>query len=331
MRAPTLPSRSRPSLLALLLLTTLAIGSALQAGSPPAASPAPAEPPPTSASQAPHLQIGVVDLVTVILVHPRLALFDGERLGFYRLPLGLRPEEWQRRLMALQAEVGSPPATLTAALATLASQAAILEEQRVELLRASDAHPPGRGDHRLASLTATLEALQRQRQDLEFRRDHPDLTSPAETRAILAEIETEVLAIIASVAAELRLAAVLNRSLPLASPPPPTAAPLIGHGADFPTVDLYYAFLASHPASTDPTVTPPSQRLARWLDLTRHPAYPVVREIRPHPMVIQGGQDLTFEVITRLFQKYNLPPDVLSTLLRALSERDPRFLRRGEP
>lgn len=331
MRSPTFPSHVRQSLLALILLTTLALGSAPQAEPPPATFTVSVKPLATSASQAPHPQIGVVDLVTVILVHPRLALFDGERLGFYRLPLGLRPEEWQRRLMALQAEVGSPPATLTAALAALASQAALLEEQRAEILGEADARPPGRTDHRLASLTAALEALQRQRQDLEFRRDHPDLTSPAETRAILAEIETEVLAIIASVAAELRLAAVLNRSLPLASPPPPTAAPLTGHGADFPTADLYYAFLASHPASADPTVPPPSQRLARWLDLTRHPAHPVVREIRPHPMVIQGGQDLTFEVITRLFQKYHLPPDVLTTLLRALSERDPRFPQRCEP
>lgn len=276
--------------------------------------------------QASVPQIGVVDMVTVVLLHPKLALFNGEYLGFYRLPLGLTPDEWHQRLQALQREAASSSANIASAIEEIDSQITKLEIERCKVLETIQNAPPTQPNLHLASLTNAIEDLRIHRQELEFQREHPELTTTSETRNILTSIQNEILEIIASLAVELRLSAVLNRSLVIHPPPHTTASPIAVSGADFPTLDLYYAFLASHPASNDFTHSPPSQRVARWLDLTRHPNHPIIREIQPYPLVLQGGIDLTLEIIARLFQKYNLSPETLSNLLKILTQRDPRYI-----
>ena len=43
-------------------------------------------------------KIAVVDMNLLVSMHPSMSLFDFDRMGFYKLPLGLTTEKWEEEL-----------------------------------------------------------------------------------------------------------------------------------------------------------------------------------------------------------------------------------------
>jgi len=253
-----------------------------------------------------------------------MALFDFNRLAFYRLPLNLGAKEWEGGLANLRSQAANDTVRLSAILSEISSEAAFLNSRRAELLDRRRESPTERNaSHRfLASSTRRAETLQLRRADLEFQRDFPELTGTMETKELFSQIEKEVLQTVAEVASELGLEVVLNRSIPLPSESPAEFRNMPRNPISFFESDLYYGFLAGRPATAQDATSVPNNPAELWLNETRNPQIHELMKLNPHPLVLKGGLDLTPEVISRLFEKYQCSSESLRIILKTLSKKE---------
>lgn len=250
--------------------------------------------------------IGKVDLLAVLSFHPRMAFYDPALGAFYRLEISdlFRPD-LELRLKAIS---GGP---------ALASQSKIdpsrdpelqaIERRRGEVLRiidtSQDPIQQAQAERELGTLAQKMAAAERSAAETSFRQNHPQVTSPVETTRIFREIEQEVLATIDQLARERNLAVVLNQStlapasvssLVEVAPVPPVAASRVA-------TSLYFAFLSA--------TTPGTEKLELWTETVRHPQMLAKVPLRPFPLVLSGGQDLTVDVLERVLKRNSVPEE----------------------
>jgi hypothetical protein len=259
--------------------------------------------------------IGKVNVGLVASLHPRMSLFDFQTLGFFRVPLGLSAEQFKAAVESARGQGDTK---------SLLKRLQALDDQLIHLTGRKQAvfqegQTPDQARLELAGLDSEAARLREERIEIEFSLRFPHLTPPAETRAILDEIEAEVMALVKAVAEERRVAVVLNTTLPL---------PFEGrrryfegnqYGQGFPGLNhrLFYSILANgedpdFPKSMD-------ERMNQWLHWTGHPEVQNVLPVKPWPLVLAGGEDLTSEIIRRLYQAHKIPDEVFATLNRVLA------------
>ena len=191
--------------------------------------------------------VATIDLSMAVSLHPRMSLFDFDRMGFFKVEPGLPREAFDEAVAKLKNS-----ASATTALEELQQ----LQQQLTELDR--------RKSMQIAlfssTITAEREAAQKELElisveeerlrglisDSELAAACPDLTDPATTRRYLAEIEAEILAAVRKVAAEGSYTLVLNTTVPVpyGYPVRYQAGEMFGQGIPGINFSLFYAFLA---------------------------------------------------------------------------------------
>lgn len=268
--------------------------------------------------------IGKVDLVTVLGFHPRMALYDPAFRAFVRLEVAdlFKPDLEQRlaeltRLASETGVVGGNPSTPSSG-SSLSEELQVIEDQRRDLLRRidseSDPKRQAEAELELARVAARMVELERASADADFRKRHPQFTSPEETEEVFRTIEKEVLAVVDEVAREKGVTVVLNQStlepasmpsLVEVAPVPPVQASRLG-------TSLYYGFLnASDPAG---------ELLENTTAANRHPRMLSGLHLRPHPLVLAGGLDLTTEVLGRVLLRNAVPDERRRMIVEYLGE-----------
>ncbi len=275
-------------------------------------------------------RIGVVDLVAALSLHPRMALFDFQRKGFFRLPLGLSPGGWANELAKLGEESKKRIPALEKELEKLDSEFQAVDARRAALL---NGFSPKAGNETASDLEALgnladeIRRIEAARNEIRFEMERPELTPPGETVRILDEIEREVLDTVGSVAERLGCDVVLNQSVPSGVPWKPRSEIEIieGRGFSFLANTLFYGFLAnkgddpaSHPEQLG---VPTSLGIMKWMDLTRNPAVMPLLPLQPHPLVLKGGRDLTPEVVRTILENYRCDPASIFILDNLLKSR----------
>ncbi|NLI77557.1 MAG: hypothetical protein GX442_14085 [Candidatus Riflebacteria bacterium] len=269
--------------------------------------------------------VGIVDMLVLNALHPTMARFDFQRRAFRRIPFQMPPAEREALFTRLREEARRQEPAFQEALGRLASQEADIVRRRGEVLDAlrTIASPTGRLalEQELRQLQEEQLQVQESQEEVRCRWECPEYTPASETRATLEGIEREVFAVIAAVAAREGVQVVLNANLPYPPADPATAriSPMAQNRLAWLETDLYYSFLAS--SAADAAVYDPVADGAaadEWVKLIRHPAAAPFFPVRPYPLVLQGGTDLTGKVLAALLERHHVDPRRARTLVEAV-------------
>lgn len=263
------------------------------------------------------VKIGTIDLSLAASLHPRMALFDFDRMGFYKVEPGLSQEAFQEALLKLK--TASVTVEITEQRLEAEKQLVKLDRQRAELsARISE---PFLSDisalqQEIDQIVGEEKRLRNHLSDISHAVACPDLTDPATTREILSRIESEILAKVNAIASKDDYALVLNTTVPVpyGYPVRYQSGEIFGQGVPGINFSLFYAFLAKanlvHPLDE----TPPSRELINWLELTRFPDAVNLLPIRPYPLVLSGGHSILPEVIKQIYADYQIDPEVFKVV-----------------
>lgn len=275
-------------------------------------------------------EVATIDLSMAFSLHPKMSLFDFNRIGFYKVDFGLTYEEFVRRTEELRFSAPDRSQELKN-----------IEQELEELYKKRS----GFSQYYVNATKEKMTELERVRKesqekeaelnnkilDIHHQRENFDITSPEETIKIAAEIEKEIFEAINEVAKEKKYAVVLNTTVP--SPYNYKKNYIQGeiYGQGIPGINfmLFYSFLAKNNLDNPTDKTPPSRDLINWLELTRYPGAINILPMRPYPLVLSGGNSILSEVVQKLYNKYKVDSavyDVVDSVITKIEQ-----LQQGKP
>lgn len=260
-------------------------------------------------------KVAVADLSMLVSLHPQMALFDFERLGFYRLPLGLSEEEWKKRLVAAKRISPKRYKQLKEAKATAEKKLQDINEKIRKIVN----FPLGNGiefqtkTEKLKKLANQENQIRTTVKECDYQIACPELTSLKETRKILNNIEKEVIQTVKSVCKKKGYSLVLNASIPVPYGFPVKYETSEMFGVGLPGIDthLLYSFISNVDHVLPSDKTPASIKMIHWLELTNYPECQNYLPIRPYPLVLSGGTHVEKEVIREIYNKYHIDKKVI--------------------
>lgn len=277
------------------------------------------------ALSAEAMRVARIDLSVAVSLHPRMSLFDFDRMGFFKIEPGLTQEEFEAAIAKLKNSEES-----LAALEEreeLEKKLAELDRKKSYLVAAlsdpsSDGYTTARAD--LETIAGEEKELRDRMEDLSYMASCPDLTDPATTRKFLDEIETEVLAAVNAVASEKKFDLVLNASVPVPFGYPVRYRSGAMFGQGIPGIDysMFYAFLGRTNLAHPLDETPPSRDLINWLELTRFPEVVNLLPVKPYPIVLSGGECILSEVLGKIYVAHKIAPEVFKVVDSVINKLD---------
>lgn len=267
--------------------------------------------------QGAGIKIGKVNLGLVVSLHPQMSLFDFDRMGFFKIPPGLSNSEFNQKLKELKS---TPlPATLENKENAIKIEMDKLDRSKGELMSKVSGVSPEEGSTIVAEINRISEQYEKLRNDLsdiEYQRNCPELTSPEDTRTILRKIETETIAELNKIAQGSGYSIVLNSSIPVPYNYPQRYLSGETYGLGVPGIDysLFYAFLANKDHVLRGDDTPESRKLINWLELINSPKALNLLPLKPYPLVIEGGDDLSVKLVESIYAKHMVDEKVLKAV-----------------
>lgn len=269
--------------------------------------------------------VATIDLSMAVSLHPRMSLFDFDRMGFFRVEPGLSREAFEEAVARLKNSTVA---------ATALEELQQLQQQLTELDRRKSVQVALFG----STIPAEREAAQKELEIIATEEDRlrgliadsehavacPDLTDPATTRRYLAEIEAEILAAVRKAAAESSFNVVLNTTVPVPYGYPVRyhAGEMFGQGIPGINFSLFYAFLAKEHLAHPSDSAPPSRELINWLELARFPDAINLLPIRPYPLVLSGGECILARVMKIVYENHKVDPEVFKVVESVIHKID---------
>jgi len=269
--------------------------------------------------------VATIDLSMAVSLHPRMSLFDFDRMGFFKVEPGLPREAFEEAVAKLKN---------SASAATALEELQQLQQQLTQLDRRKSLQIALFG----STLPAEREAAQKELETIASEEDRlrgliadgehaaacPDLTDPATTRSYLAEIEAEILAAVRKAAAEGSFNVVLNTTVPVPYGYPVRyhAGEMFGQGIPGINFSLFYAFLAKEHLAHPSDAAPPSRELINWLELARFPDAINLLPIRPYPLVLSGGECILARVMKIVYENHKVDPEVFKVVESVIHKID---------
>lgn len=278
-----------------------------------------------------QMRIAKVDLGLVASIHPQMALFDFDRMGFFKVAPGLSQEQFEMEVNKLRSSL--PTQKWSKVSANLRGKIEAFEKQKAALIAQMSGAELATGkrvEKKLEEISREEEKIRGQLSDIEYQQNCPDLTAPAETRKILDQIEKELMTELKALADEQKYDLVLNSSItvPFNYPQRYKAGPQYGLGIPGVDFSLFYSFLANRDHVLVSDETPNSRNLINWLELIRYPDAMNLLPLKPYPMVLKGGDDISAALVERIYLKHKIDRKVIESvhsILAIVKDHDQRF------
>ena len=245
--------------------------------------------------------IGKIDLNKALILHPKMAFFDYERLGFYKEHL----DDGKNQLSSTNIQIDKSEEIQS-----------IKNKIRELKFKLNDIPPVTNGksnEEEIKSLIAQIDSLTNKLTDIEFDITNNDITNVSETKEILSLISKEISNSIEEVAAEQNLSVVLNDSNLVANSFPDLYENRIVYKKNNSTVNIgdnpYYLFLSESINSKKTGELPSSINLSNWLEYARNPNVVRSLPLRNQHLVISGSKDILLEVLKKVYLKNNCSLD----------------------
>ena len=251
--------------------------------------------------------VATIDLYMAFCLHPKMALFDFNRIGFYKVELGLKEDEFRERARKL---CESAP--------NKANEIEALQKALFQLHSENNNLPDEftlDSEEKRAEVKAKRKDLERKikQKELEItllnhQIENYDLTSLEETKKIVTDIEKDIFDAINEVVKENNYSLVLNSSNPCAVTYRKNYVSGGIYGQGIPDVNfiLFYSFLAMNNLENPWDEVPPSRDLINWMELTRYPDAMNLLPMRPYPLVLSGGKSILSDVMKKVYSKHKI-------------------------
>ncbi len=260
-------------------------------------------------------EVATIDLSMALCLHPKMSLFDFNRIGFYKVEFGLTEEEFNAKTEILRASAPDRSDELKKIQKEL-------DDVYNERSSFSDYYVNA-DEKKLKTLDQLMQnSLLKEKElnekilDINHQTENFDLTSPKETLAIIEEIEKDIFEAINQVAEEENYSVVLNTTIPV----PYTFeknyinSEIYGQGIPGINFMLFYSFLSMNNLDSPIDEVPPSRDLINWLELTRYPKTVNLLPMKPYPLVLSGGKSILSSVMKKVYNKYNIKPAVYNVV-----------------
>lgn len=259
--------------------------------------------------------VATIDFSLALSLHPKMSLFDFNRIGFYKIELGLNEDEFEAKRAAL---IASAPSFDTE-IAEIRKEIGKLPAERNSF---TNLYVNGTENafqvvqKKLDESYKKEEMLYKKIEDIERMQRNYDLTSPQETLDVIEEIQSEIMKTIEEVARDGNYSVVLNTSIPLPYGYPKTYTTGEVYGQGIPNIKflLYYSFLAKNSLQHPSDEIPSSRDVVNWLELMRCPSRLNLLPMRPYPLVLSGGKSILSEVVKRIYNKYKVSSSVYNVV-----------------
>lgn len=265
--------------------------------------------------------VATIDLSMALCLHPKMSLFDFNRIGFYKVEFGLTKEEFNAKVLELR---NSAPDS--------SEEIKLIEKERQEVykklneLSAYYINPTEeklkKADELRISLLAKEKELDDKILDINYQSMNYDLTSPKETREIVEQIEKEIFEAINQVVEEEKYSVVLNTTIPVAYTYKKNYINSEIYGQGIPGINfmLFYSFLAMNNLDNPLDDVPPSRDVINWLELTRYPGTINLLPMKPYPLVLSGGKSILSKVVKKIYNKYKVKSAVYNVVDSVVSK-----------
>ena len=259
--------------------------------------------------------VATIDLSMALCLHPKMSLFDFNRIGFYKVDFGLTEEEFEASVAKLRESAPDRSEELRNIQKEIDK---LYEERNVFSEYYVDAN-----EEKLKKVEQLMEAsLAKEKElndkilEINHQTENYDLTSPKETLAIIEQIEKEIFEAIHQVAEEEKYSVVLNTTIPVAYSYNKNYVNSEVYGQGIPGINfmLFYSFLAMNNLDNPLDEVPPSRDVINWLELTRYPGTVNLLPMKPYPLVLSGGKSILSSVVKKIYNKYNIRPAVYNVV-----------------
>lgn len=259
--------------------------------------------------------VAYIDLSMALCLHPKMSLFDFNRIGFHRVEFGLTEDEFIEKCAQIRASAPNKAneiAEIEKELSDLYKERDGFSEYYVNM----DEEKEKLLERKMAESYAKENELRAKMLDINHQAENFDLTSPKETMEIAAQIEKEIFDAINEVAAEKNYSVVLNASnpCPFVYKQNYIASGIYGQGIPSVNFMLFYSFLAKNNLDSPLDDTPPSRDVINWLESTRYPEAMNILPMKPYPLVLAGGHSILSDVVKKIYKKYNVDSAVYNVV-----------------
>ena len=260
-------------------------------------------------------EVATIDLSMALCLHPKMSLFDFNRIGFYKVEFGLTEEEFYAKTETLRASAPDRSDELNK-----------IQKELDDVYKERDSF----SDYYVNADEEKLKKLEKLREasfakekelndkilDINHQTANSDLTSPKETLVIIEEIEKDIFEAINQVAEEEKFTLVLNSTVavPYTYNKNYINSEIYGQGIPGINFTLFYSFLAMNNLDSPIDEVPPSRDLINWLELTRYPKTVNLLPMKPYPLVLSGGKSILSSVMKKVYNKYNIKPAVYNVV-----------------
>lgn len=264
--------------------------------------------------------VATIDMRLAISLHPKMALYDYNRMGFYKVNLGLSDEEFKSKveeLKKLPIDVKAEREKLVEELKQISIQREIYEQQQYspkrditeEYLKNCETF-----DFKILELSQKI-------MDLDWRVANPDLTSRNETKQIMNEIKKDIFVAIKQVVDERKYLLVLNSSIFVPHQFDLKFHELVyGQGMPGVNLSLFYAFFWRNMVYSSPELQANRTNKKVWKELTQQLDSSNALPISNYPFVLSGGVNIMTDVLKKVYSRYNIEPSV-AEMVASVTER----------
>lgn len=275
-------------------------------------------------------EVATIDLSMALCLHPKMSLFDFNRIGFYKVEFGLTEEEFKSKVAKIKASAPDR----TDELIKIEKQIENLNRERKSFSSYyvnADEDKLKKVDELLLESYAKEKELNDKILEINHQTENYDLTSPKETLKIITEIEKEIFEAINQVVEEEKYTLVLNTTIPVAYTYEKNYINSEIYGQGIPGIEfmLFYSFLAKNNLDNPLDETPPSRDVINWLELTRYPKAVNLLPIKPYPLVLTGGKSILSAVVKKIYKKYNVDSSVYNVVDSVIEKIEQ--LQNGKP
>ena len=207
-------------------------------------------------------EVATIDLSMALCLHPKMSLFDFNRIGFYKVEFGLTEEEFYAKTETLRASAPDRSDELNK-----------IQKELDDVYKERDSF----SDYYVNADEEKLKKLEKLREtsfakekelndkilDINHQTANFDLTSPKETLVIIEEIEKDIFEAINQVAEEEKFTLVLNSTVavPYTYNKNYINSEIYGQGIPGINFTLFYSFLAMNNLDSPIDEVPPSRDL----------------------------------------------------------------------
>ena len=249
-------------------------------------------------------KIGLVDLSKILALHPKMALFDFNRMGFYKVKkVNLSEDEFDEEIFKLKSSV------LKDNISKLEKEIEILD-RHINIIEAKFE------DKELESkLYNQRKELVKKLEEALYWQNNNDITDLNETRKTLDDIEKEVLSVIADFAKSNKFDSVINISNPRLDIYSEDDSDKSGKLMNLmKQSELYYLLFGDFDYSSILLRQKYSVKFMNWLSLIKNPIIKDIVFSNNMPLVIYGGEKIDSLIINKIYSKYLIKESVTAKI-----------------